>query len=111
MKKVLVIDDDNALRSDLLTILELEGYEAVAADNGREGVLAAQNHRPDLILCDITMPVLDGFGVITELRQNPQTAGIPVIFLTARNEKPFVQRGAQLGAAGYSLSPMPWKTY
>jgi DNA-binding response OmpR family regulator len=105
LKKVLVIEDEERLQSELLTILEFEGYEAIGALNGRDGVLLAQEHRPDLIICDITMPVLDGFGVIQELRHDPQTTGIPVILLTGQAESVSVRRGLQLGAASFLSKP------
>ncbi len=105
MKKILVIDDDKNLQSDLVTILQLEGYETYAADNGQEGLQAAQRYQPDLILCDVAMPVLNGFDVLTNLRRNPQIASIPVIFLTAFNDPAFVRRGMELGAVGYIPKP------
>jgi DNA-binding response OmpR family regulator len=103
--KVLVIEDDTHLRSDLIEILGFEGYAALGAENGHDGLLLAQEHRPNLIICDITMPVLDGFGVIAALREDLQTADIPVIFLSARSEQHFVQKGLQLGAAAYVSKP------
>lgn len=108
MKKVLVIEDDAHLRSDLIEILGFEGYATLGAENGHEGLLLAQEHRPDLIICDITMPLLDGFGVIAALREDLQTADIPVIFLSARNEQKFIQNGIQLGAVAYI--PKPYNT-
>lgn len=105
MKKILVIDDDKNLQSDLQTILKLEGYEAFGADNGREGLLAAKRYKPDLILCDITMPMLNGFDVIAGLRQDAQTAAIPVILLTAHNNPIFARRGKELGAVDYIAKP------
>jgi two-component system, sensor histidine kinase and response regulator len=105
MKKILVIEDEEDLRLELLTVLDFEGYEAIGAPNGRLGVQSAQKHLPQLIICDISMPELDGFGVITELRQDPQTAAIPVVFLSAQTAEAAIQRGMQLGAAGYLTKP------
>lgn len=105
MKKILVIDDDKHLQSDLATILQLEGYETYTADNGQEGLQAAQRHHPDLILCDVNMPVLNGFDMLTSLRRDPQIASIPVIFLTAFNDSAFVRWGMELGAASYISKP------
>lgn len=105
MKKVLVIDDNEILRSDLLEILTLEGYEPLGAMNGQEGLHLAQEYQPDLIICDITMPDLSGLEVITHLRQNSQTAHIPVILLSARNDDTFPQKGLQMGAAAYFPKP------
>jgi CheY-like chemotaxis protein len=105
MKKVLVIEDDEVLRSALLEVLGLEAYEAVGATDGREGVLSAQIYNPHLIICDLMMPVLDGFGVIEELHQDPQTADIPVILLSASTEHNVVQQGLQMGVAAYLAKP------
>lgn len=105
MKKILVIDDDDGFRTELIEVLGFEGYEAIEADNGREGVLSAQKHQPDLIICDLTMPVLNGFGVITELRQTSRTGDIPVIFLTAQKDPMAAQHGLQLSAAAYLTKP------
>lgn len=105
MKKILVIEDDAALRYDLLEALILEAYDAIGAENGQEGVLLAQEHIPHLVLCDINMPILDGFGVIEQLRQNQHTAGVPVIILSAQGEDHFVQRALQLGAVAYLSKP------
>ncbi|MCC6613656.1 MAG: response regulator [Anaerolineae bacterium] len=105
MKKVLVIEDNDALRRDLLEILSLEAYEVIGATNGRDGILLAEKHEPHLIICDVNMPVLNGFGVIAALQQNRQTASIPVIFLSARYEQDTVNRGVQLGAIAYLTKP------
>jgi len=105
MKKILVIDDDDHLRSDLLDILSFEGYETLGARDGYEGVRAAQEHRPDLIICDITMPGMNGFEVIELLRRESLTSNIPVFFLSARGEDVFVQKGMQMGAAAYFAKP------
>jgi two-component system sensor histidine kinase/response regulator len=83
----------------------LEGYEVLGAENGRFGVELAQEHKPDLIICDVTMPELDGYGVLTELRQMPQTAAIPFIFLTARADRSFMRHGMELGADDYLTKP------
>lgn len=105
MKRILVIDDDQNLLSDLIEILGYEGYDALGANSGQEGLTLAREQIPDLIVCDITMPDLDGFGVITALRQEEQTTNIPVIFLSARNEQSFVQSGLRLGAIAYVPKP------
>jgi DNA-binding response OmpR family regulator len=105
MKKILVIEDEEQLRSDLVTIFGFEGYDAIGAENGRTGIQIAQQFLPDLIICDVNMPVLDGFGVITELRQDSKTAEIPIIFLSARNDRLTIEHGMQLGAAAYLRKP------
>jgi CheY-like chemotaxis protein len=105
MKKILVIEDEHQLRSDLIEIFGFEGYATVGADNGQVGILCAQVHQPDLIICDIMMPVMDGFALITALCQNPQTNSIPVIFLSAHNDQATVQKGLQLGAVACLPKP------
>lgn len=105
MKKILVIDDERALRETLLEILSFENFETLEAEDGIAGVQVAQKHLPDLILCDIAMPGLDGFGVLTALRNDPHTASIPVILLTARAEKAFAESGMSMGANAYITKP------
>ncbi len=102
MKKVLVIDDNESLRMELLNILRLEGYEALGARDGREGVQIVQQHLPDLIISDINMPILNGFEFIAELRRDSRTELIPVILLSGGSELP---QGLQAGAAGYLPKP------
>lgn len=106
MTRVLVIEDDENIRSDLLELLEGEGFAASGADDGLAGVAAARASLPDLILCDIMMPGLDGFGVLDDLSQDPVTATIPFIFLTARADKSDVRRGMELGADDYLTKPV-----
>jgi DNA-binding NarL/FixJ family response regulator len=109
MKTVLLIEDEPHMRRNVLRMLELEGYRAVGAEDGREGVAAAKKERPDLILCDVTMPELDGHGVLEELRKDPTTATIPFIFLTARGEKTDLRAGMNLGADDYLVKPVSLK--
>src|SRR5688572_12672270 len=97
-KKILVIEDDPEMRRNVRTILRLEGFDAVAAENGRRGVELARQQRPDLILCDVMMPELDGYGVLREVHNDPATMNIPFIFLTAKGEKTDVRSGMNLGA-------------
>lgn len=106
MRKILVIEDEPQMRRNMLTILELENYEALGADNGERGLALALQHRPDLIFCDIMMPGLDGYEVLARLRANPATAGIPVLFLTARGEKMEVEKGLSLGVESYLTKPV-----
>lgn len=105
MKRILVIEDNKEVRENLEEILELSGYEVETAENGKVGVEKALLNRPDLILCDIMMPVLDGFGVLNILGKKPQTAGVPFIFLTAKAEKNDFRRGMNLGADDYITKP------
>ena len=106
MKKILVIEDEAEMRRNLTTILRLEKFQPVAAENGRVGVELARSERPDLILCDVMMPELDGYGVIAALRAAPETVSIPFIFLTAKGEKPDIRAGMNLGADDYLTKPV-----
>ena len=98
MKKILVVEDEADLRANVLRFLKAEGYEVLSAANGAAGVEAALAQMPDLIVCDITMPEMDGFGVLFTLRENVTTSQIPVIFLTARTRTYDRQWGVELGA-------------
>jgi DNA-binding NarL/FixJ family response regulator len=106
MKKILVIEDEPEMRRNLLTILRLEQFQPVGAANGLEGLETARRERPDLILCDVMMPQLDGHGVLRELRADPELAAIPFIFLTAKGEKPDIRGGMNLGADDYLTKPV-----
>lgn len=106
MKKVLVIEDEPEMRRNLLTILRLEGYQPVGAENGRKGLLLARTEKPDLIVCDVMMPETDGYGVLQGLREDPQSAAIPFIFLTAKGEKADQRCGMNLGADDYLAKPV-----
>ncbi len=105
MKKILLIEDNLEVRENTSEILTLAGYDVVAAENGKLGVEAAQKHTPDLIICDIMMPELDGYGVLHILNKRPETANIPFIFLTAKTEKTDIRKGMNLGADDYLTKP------
>lgn len=106
MKKILVIEDQPQMRRNLVTILEMEGFQPLAADNGRAGLDSALRDKPDLILCDVMMPELDGHAVLAELRSHPGFAQIPFIFLTAKGDKGDVRAGMNLGADDYLTKPV-----
>lgn len=106
MKKILVIEDEPEMRRNLTTILRLEKFHALAAENGRAGTELARKEKPDLILCDVMMPELDGYGVIAALRADTETAAVPFIFLTAKGEKPDIRAGMNLGADDYLTKPV-----
>jgi DNA-binding NarL/FixJ family response regulator len=106
MKTILIIEDEPEMRRNLATILRLEKYHPLVAENGRLGVEAALAGSPDLILCDVMMPELDGYGVLKELRDHPSTEATPFIFLTAKGEKPDVRAGMNLGADDYLTKPV-----
>jgi two-component system, sensor histidine kinase and response regulator len=105
MPSILVIDDEHLLREEIVEILQFEGYETLDAPNGRVGVRLAKNHLPDLIVCDISMPEMDGYGVLYELRADPCTNTTPVIFLTARADRTQIRYGMELGADDYLTKP------
>src|ERR1041384_6762740 len=104
-KKILVIEDNPEVRENTSEILDLAGYNVVVAPNGKVGVELAQKENPDLIICDIMMPELDGYGVLHILNKKSETAGIPFIFLTAKTEKADIRKGMNLGADDYLTKP------
>ncbi len=105
MKKLLLIEDNSDIRETTQEILELADYEVFTAANGKQGVELAKSTKPDLIICDIMMPDLDGYGVLRILSKNPETSNIPFIFLTAKAEKSDVRKGMNLGADDYITKP------
>lgn len=105
MKKILLIEDNPEVRENTMEILTLANYNVVAAENGKIGVDLAQKEKPDLIICDIMMPELDGYGVLHILSKNEQTSHIPFIFLTAKTEKTDIRKGMNLGADDYLTKP------
>jgi signal transduction histidine kinase len=105
MKKILVIEDEQSVRENLLDLLDAEDFEAIGAADGKVGVELANTHLPDLIICDVMMPELDGFGVLTALRSSPVTETIPFIFLTAKSDKMDLRQGMSLGADDYLTKP------
>ncbi|MFD0750293.1 response regulator [Mucilaginibacter calamicampi] len=105
MKTVLIIEDNNDIRESTAEILQLTGYKVLQASNGRIGVEIATQHLPDIILCDIMMPELDGYGVLYLLNKNTDTATIPFIFLTAKAERIDFRKGMEMGADDYLTKP------
>ncbi len=104
-KKILLIEDNDDIRENTAEILVLSGYTVITAENGKVGVTLAQSEIPDVIICDIMMPVLDGFGVLHLLGKDERTAGIPFIFLTARSERSDQRKGMEMGADDYLTKP------
>ena len=102
---ILIIEDNKDMRDNTTEILELANYKVITAENGKIGIELARNNRPDLILCDIMMPVLDGFGVLKAFENIPNMAGIPFIFITAKSEKSDFRKGMDLGADDYLAKP------
>ena len=105
MTKILVIEDDRLTRDIILNLLLVREISAIAAADGRAGLQLAKEVIPDLILCDVRMPVLSGYDVLAALRQDSTTATIPLIFLTAETNQDAIKRGQQLGANGYLNKP------
>jgi len=106
MKKILIIEDEPEMRRNVTTLLRYHDYEPIAAANGRDGVEAARRERPDVILCDVMMPELDGYGVLQELQMDSSLARTPFIFLTAKGEKDDLRSGMNLGADDYLTKPV-----
>lgn len=104
-KTILVIDDNNDLRENTAEILDLAGYKTLQAANGKQGVDIAVKEKPSLIVCDIMMPELDGYGVLHLLKKNPGTSSIPFIFLTAKTERGDFRKGMEMGADDYVTKP------
>jgi len=102
-KKILVIEDDKFLRKVIDRKLLGEGYEVVEATDGSEGVRAAEDSKPDLILLDLVLPEISGFGVLTQLKASLATKNIPVIILSNLGEREDVEKGFSLGAADYLI--------
>lgn len=105
MTRILVIEDEQPIRDTLQDILELEGFEVLGAENGRRGIQLVKKFNPDLIICDVMMPELDGYGVLKTLHQDAETATIPFIFLTAKADRSSLRLGMNLGADDYLTKP------
>lgn len=104
-KKILLIEDNKAVRENIIEILELAKFEVLSAPNGKAGVDKAVKENPDLIICDIMMPELDGYGVLHLLSKNPKTNTIPFIFLTAKADRSDFRKGMEMGADDYITKP------
>ena len=106
MKKILVIEDEPEMRRNITSLLRYYDYEPIAAQNGRVAMETARREKPDLILCDVMMPELDGYGVLQALQSDTSLARIPFIFLTAKGEKDDLRSGMNLGADDYLTKPV-----
>jgi CheY-like chemotaxis protein/CRP-like cAMP-binding protein len=104
-KKILLIEDNKAVRENIEEILELAGYTTASAPNGKKGVDLVAKENPDLIICDIMMPELDGYGVLHLLSKNPKTSSIPFIFLTAKADRTDMRKGMEMGADDFITKP------
>jgi DNA-binding NarL/FixJ family response regulator len=106
MKKILIIEDEPEMRRNITALLRYHDYEPIEAENGRRGIEAVRREKPDLVLCDVMMPELDGHGVLQALQQDADLAVIPFIFLTAKGEKDDLRSGMNLGADDYLTKPV-----
>ena len=105
MKTVLLIEDNTCIRENVSEMLELGGYEAITAQDGKVGLALAKERRPDIILCDILMPEANGYEVFNGLKDDSDTAGIPFVFITASVGKKEIEMGLAMGAKGYIQKP------
>ena len=106
MKKILVIEDEPEMRRNITALLRYYDFEAIAAENGAQGIDIARRERPDLVLCDVMMPEVDGYGVLQTLQNEPALARTPFVFLTAKGEKHDMRSGMNLGADDYLTKPV-----
>jgi DNA-binding NarL/FixJ family response regulator len=105
-KKILVIEDQAAMRRNIALLLQMEGYEVAVAENGRLGIEMARQSRPDLILCDVMMPEMDGYSVVQALRNDAHLSTVPFIFLTAKSDPSDLRIGMNFGADDYLTKPV-----
>ena len=105
MKTILVIEDNSEIRENVTEILELAQYKVISAENGKDGVALAMQITPDLVLCDIMMPVLDGYGVLHLFNKDPKLSSVPFIFVSAKASRDDFRKGMDLGADDYITKP------
>ena len=105
MKRILIIEDEPHLRANLSTILKMESFKVLTASGGAEGIALARDEQPDLILCDVMMPGIDGYGVLQAVREEPRTVRIPFVFLTSKSQREDLRAGMTLGADDYLTKP------
>ena len=104
-KKILLIEDDAIVRENTAEILKLANYNVLTSDNGKDGIAKANTYQPDLIICDILMPELDGYGVLQIMMRNEELQKIPFIFMTAKTNHSDIRKGMNLGASDYITKP------
>lgn len=105
MKTILIADDEASLRANLCEMLSFEGYNVIEAENGAVALSMIQSDLPDLVICDVAMPEMNGYEVLVDMQQDPVTAAIPLLLLTAQVERASIERGLALGAVDYILKP------
>ena len=106
MKRILVVEDSEVIRDEVADILRMEDFEVAMASNGYEGLVQTKNEKPDLIISDIMMPEMDGYQFVTELKKNPETENIPIIFLSAKSQNEDIRKGMNLGVDDYITKPI-----
>jgi CheY-like chemotaxis protein len=106
MKTILAIDDEVLIRQLMQTILDFHGFKSITAENGTIGLQLAKEHIPDLIICDLVMPELDGYGVLKAIREDPKTSNIPFIFFSANTDLDIQNLAIALGADRYLTKPL-----
>lgn len=104
--KILIIEDQAPMRRNVALMLQLEGYDTCTAENGRIGIEVARQEKPDLILCDVMMPEVDGYGVVQALRGDAAFATTPFVFLTAKSDRSDIRTGMNFGADDYLTKPV-----
>ena len=110
MKKILIIEDNNDIRENLVEFLELSGYETISADNGKKGIEMTKEFKPDLIICDVIMPTMNGYEVLCLLLETTRINDIPFIFSSSKAEKSDYAEGMELGADDYMIKPFGMET-
>lgn len=105
MATILIIEDNQEIRDNIAEILEMADYQVIAAADGKQGLMLAESKHPDLIVCDLTLPILDGFVVLQMLNKDDKPCKIPFIFLTARSERAEIRKGMDMGADDYITKP------
>src|SRR6187551_1471815 len=108
-RRVLIVEDDPVIRANVLELLTEEGFQVVSAQDGADGIALAKARVPDLVVCDITLPKLDGYAVLRAIREDPAIASTPFIFLTAKAERTDMRTGMSLGADDYLSKPFTAK--
>jgi len=106
---ILVIDDNTDYRTSFREVLEMENYKALEAENGQIGLQMIQSYRPDIILCDVEMPVMNGMDVLKKVKADPTLAKIPFVIISGQNDRELVQTAYDLGAEAYLTKPLPIK--
>jgi CheY-like chemotaxis protein len=110
MKRILIIEDNSFIRENFVEFLNMSGFKILSANNGKEGIEMAREYLPDLIICDVLMPVMDGYEVLRLLQNKPDTYLIPFIFSTSKSEKIDYAEGMRLGADDYLVKPFEMET-